>query len=323
MRVSRRLGAVVSFALVGATVAVACTYSVPDLVSGVHGQAADAGVEAGALDGSGDAPSPEVGPVDAASEDGAPAVGPPDAPATPEGGPLPSFCAGVLLYLPMDGTLVGTPAVPALVSDGGPAVGSFGPGKFGQAALFAAPAGAAFYAASGALGTTYTIPQGSVAMWVEPQGWTWPAAQARVFFKPTSALTDTFSAGASGGADPAGLVTFVEQSQGGADVEAVLGVDAAVTFASSAFNHVVSTWDEASGLLSMTLNGGAMGGAAYQDAGWTPLASTAAYLRLGGYGNVPDVWVDEVVVWSRPLSPAEIAGVYALAMPFGAACGMP
>ena len=294
----------------GVAVAVgsACTYGVPDVVLGPS-------MDASALGRDATATLPDA-------HDGAPDGGGAAADAA-DGGP-PSFCQGITLYLAMDGTLTGAPAYPPVVADGAAAVAQFGPGKFGQAALLSAPNTGAFYPASGALGATIREAQGSVAMWIEPT-WALPTTATHAFFKVTGDLAST-SAGPASGADDIGLVTQVTLADGGTVEVAINGDAGATLFLPGAFNHVVATWNEPSGLLSFTLNGGpGTGAAVFESVGWTPLDPVAAYFRLGGLPNndVPDVWVDEVVVWNRALSAPEIAAVYLLAAPVSASCPSP
>jgi hypothetical protein len=284
---------------VAVAVASACTYSVPEIAPGTDATADTTATRDGAP------PDARGVDVDAADAGGAP----------------PSFCQGITLYLAMDGTLTGAPAYPPVVADGGAAVAQFGPGKFGQAALLSAANSGAYYPASGALGTTVQVAEGSVAMWIQPM-WSLPPSVTHAFFKVAGDLAST-SAGPASGADNVGLVTQVTLADGGT-AQVTIGVDAAAPLLlPSAFNHVVSTWDETSGLLSFTLNGGPGAGAAvFEDLGWAPLDPVVTYFRLGGVPNddEPDAWVDEVAVWNRTLSAQEIAALYLTGAPLGASC---
>jgi hypothetical protein len=250
-------------------------------------------------------PTPEASTVDA----GADAT---RADAAPDAAPLPSFCSGVTFYLPFESSLVSQEGV---APDAPPAV-TYVAGKFGKAVDLSNGNISVFYPTSVSGKSTYSRAAGTVAMWVKPT-WTPPENAQHVLFKPKMDKTNAIvCAGPFVENIPAGLSTAVDLPDSGvAQTQPTTG-----GWQSGAYNHLVATWNQSASSLTLTINGGAAVSSA--TVSWVPNEATANFLRVGsdGYGSASVF--DEVVVWSRELSQAEIAALYASPVAFGPACGL-
>jgi len=226
----------------------------------------------------------------------------------------PAFCAGVTLYLPFDGSL-STKAGQA--PDTPPAI-SFVPGKFGQAADLTAGGGTAVYYAASHLGTpSYSLVNGTLAMWVKPT-FVPPTGQAALFFKPR-----TVRAAATQNAGPVlGIETLL-----GLTVDAPDGGLTQVGYPQAAlpswnalgWNHLVGTWSSSSPTLRFALNGAAPIGTPNP---WVPNESPVNFLRVGSEVSAPRSLFDEVTLWTRVLPAGEIAALAASPVSVGVACGL-
>lgn len=243
------------------------------------------------------------------------------APAPADGGndasKRPTFCSGIELYLPFDGTLDARSGQPP---DLPPAV-AFVPGKFGQGADLTGSSGTAVYYASTYLGvTTYSLAGGSLAMWVKPL-WQPPcgAGTPSVLFKPKSTHAAT--------AANAGPVIECTSALTGVTVDMVNGGLTEVGYPSGAvpnwnnggWNHLVGTWSSASPTLQFAVNGAAP---VSTTVPWSPNDSPVNFLRVGSETSLPRTVFDEVVLWSRVLLAKEIADLAASPASVADACGL-
>ena len=245
----------------------------------------------------------------------------PDAAAPADGGndaaQRPSFCSGIELYLPFDGTLDARSGQPP---DLPPAIG-FAPGKFGQGADLTGSSGTAIYYAATYNGrTTYSLTGGTLAMWVKPL-WQPPCAvmTPSVLFKPRSARAVTpVSAGPVMGCTSTLTGVAVTAPDGGAtEVGYPSGV--VPNWNSGGWNHLVGTWSSASPTLQFAVNGTTL---VSTSAPWEPNDSPVNFLRVGSESSLPRSIFDEIVLWSRVLTAMEIADLAASPVSVADACGL-
>ncbi|MDB5217569.1 MAG: Concanavalin A-like lectin/glucanase superfamily [Myxococcaceae bacterium] len=237
--------------------------------------------------------------------------------------PRPSFCNGIVMYARFDNTLT---TAEGIAPDMPPAT-AFVAGRFGSAALLTGTSGALYYV-EGDAGVPYPKDEGTIAMWVKPQ-WTWPPSVTRIFWKPVSDRTTSST-------NESGPYLLVQNPQGGsfgaycsppngATVTTGGTATEATPYWSSQWNHLAETWSRSAPTLSFTLNG-ASGDASVTRretaAGWTAEQPTVAYVRLSSNSFPSDSAYDDVVMWSRSLSLAEIQAVYGAGVALGDVCGL-
>jgi len=257
-------------------------------------------------------PEPVV-PVDAATTvDAADATPAGDADA--DAPTRPSFCEGITLYLPFEGSLNGsagqTPDTPPTIP--------FAPGKYGQGADLTVSGGLAIYYAATYKGNSlYSLVHGSVAMWVKPT-FQPPTAQPALLFKPRAVR-----AAAAPNAGPVlGFETLL-----GLTVDAPDGGSTSVGYPQVAlpnwnnggWNHVVGTWSSSAPTLQVALNGATPIATANP---WVPNESPVNFLRIGSEVSAPRSVFDDVILWTRVLSASENAALAASPVSAAVACGL-
>jgi hypothetical protein len=234
---------------------------------------------------------------------------------------FPSFCSGILMYLPFDTSLASTAGEMPATGTTTPLVG----GKFGMAADLTGAVNTTpnmmEYPVSYDGGVGYTLAQGSIALWVKPS-WDVPCSTDRVFVKPAASLASSSTGAgpelACRAQSPVGIL--VEEADGGL-VPAWLTASANGWVAGN-WNHLVGTWSVSPQRMSVFLNGGGSSDLGTSSAPWTPGEGPPTYLRLGSNNLRPASVFDEVVVWGRELGVNEVADVYASTVSVGAACGL-
>lgn len=244
----------------------------------------------------------------------------PDAPGSLDGGndasQRPTFCKGIELYLPFEGTLNAASGQPPDL----PPTLAFVPGKFGQGADLTNNSGVAIYYASTYLGrTTYSLTRGTVGMWVKPT-WQPPCAPTApsVLFKPRSSHATTAPSAGPLIECKGGLMgVSVNLPDGGLTEVGSSGVVA--NWNSGGWNHLVGTWSSTSPTLQFAVNGATPISTAMP---WDPNESPVNFLRIGSEVSAPRSVFDEIVLWSRVLPAQEIAELAASPISVGAACGL-
>jgi hypothetical protein len=232
----------------------------------------------------------------------------------------PSFCEGLSLYLPFEGTTTAAQGDVPVRVNGTPAYTS---GKLGQGYALNGSS-SIFYTAVPDAGTVrYATDVGTVAMWFRPT-WSYPGGAERTFARPKDTL---------GGSGPGGPQLFIGAGPPVMGMEVPNLAFAGGTLASFGpfwanldWNHLVGTWSTTSTpTLTFALNGGSMdAGATYRETAeaWSP-PDPVVYFRVGSTTNPVDGVVDEVALWTRVLPLSEIRTVYDLAangQSIGAAC---
>lgn len=166
-------------------------------------------------------------------------------------------------------------------------------------------------------------------MWLKPQ-WTFPSTVDRVVWKPVTdrtgnpnssgphMRTTVAAPGFFGSSNSEPLATGGFENVGGTFAELT-------PFWKTDWNHIVETWSRSSPTITFTLNG-ATGDASVTrretDAGWTPQFPNVAYIRISSNATPDDAAYDDVALWGRPLSLAEIEAVYGANAPLGDLCGL-
>jgi hypothetical protein len=225
----------------------------------------------------------------------------------------PTYCQGITIYLPMDGSLT---AKSGQTADAPVANVSYVAGKFGQGADFTDTV-AVYYTATFGAKSVYSLSAGTVAMWVKPS-WTPPCpAIASLFFKPRAVRGP--------GVPNAGPVL---------ECSAILGMKVDTSDAmlvnsgyaatppnwnAGTWNHVVGIWGSTAPTMGFSVNGALPLTVATP---WVPNESPPSFLRLGSEVNSAKSVIDEVIVWTRVLSASEIAALAASPVSTATACGL-
>jgi hypothetical protein len=182
----------------------------------------------------------------------------------------------------------------------------FAAGKFGQA-LAATGATQVDYDAK--QGTVASSSEGTASMWIKSD-WGFPCNNPHLFFgiDDTGVYTDCEPPGYLGV-----YVDFSAKTGIGASIPPVSGQ---ATWTTS-WNHLVATWSRGAPALTITLNG-AVGQST--TATWTPPDAIANIIHVSSSGTSPGATLDDVAVWTRPLSAAEIQTIYLAGTSVGDVC---
>jgi hypothetical protein len=233
----------------------------------------------------------------------------------------PTYCGGIVFYARFDGALTTAEGVEAEAPL--PPV-TFGAGKFGKAVLLSGTSAGVFYPVGG--GLTYPAAEGTVAMWVNPS-WTYPSTKDRTFFKAPANrdYVNTNNGGPELGARDGqrDLGLYTHNAVGSMTTAMIPKPDVEPVWKDLGWNHLVAAWRLAPSYLAVSLNGATSGAVGHvtSTAAWTAQAP-AAYMRVGSDVGTPDASFDDVAVWNRILSEAEVHALYASAVPIGDACGL-
>ncbi|HEY8074808.1 MAG TPA: LamG-like jellyroll fold domain-containing protein [Labilithrix sp.] len=238
-----------------------------------------------------------------------------------DSGTKPSYCTGISFYARYDSTTTSAQGLTPTDSNGAAVTMTFAPGKFGNAASFVGTPQALYYDSDAGP----CVPAlGSVAMWLKPT-WTWPTSVQRVFFKPVP--TRVVGAGEASGAELENRATPLlfglwNTSPDGSGVYAAEDPNLlAGSWKDLDWNHLAGTWDLAGSRLAFTLNGGSARFVTQQT--WAPQLPIL-WFRIGtaSTGNSIDALVDDVAIWTRVLSDAEITAIHTSPIAIGDACGL-
>jgi hypothetical protein len=243
--------------------------------------------------------------------------------AATEAAARPTFCAGLSLYLPFDGnTTAAQGDVPAQA-----VTAKFGAGLFGQALDFESDASLFYTAAPKGKAVRYLADEGTVLFWFRPR-WAFPGTADRTFVRPKQVFAST-----GAGGPELSLTVSVAPQLLAFDVPntASAGAPAAAitpAWKELGWNHLAGTWTRtATPTLTFTLNGASNGMAAARQettTPWTP-PDPVVYVRFGSATNPIDGLMDDVGIWTRVLSLAEIQAIHAAALEgrsIASACGL-
>ena len=342
-RSSRHLAALATTALLALRLA-ACS---DDEVAPTDAPGAGAGAGANA------AAEAEAGPSLA---DGEASTPPGEGEDAASSGPRPSFCDGMLFYASFDqgfGADVGA----TLARAGGTA--AIGAGKFGAGlALVTAggvtgvDGGAIFYDQIDGGAPIYASTEGSIAFWFRRRA---PSGPGASFVRPLAALANVLAAGPATAQTTNTPGTGLFEAYAGKAFVALPDAELQPFLRAADFNHVVTAWRAPvdggpPGFAQVVVNGGL--GEVLTDAGARDAAADDASpdavgnvrtpyfqrsvvsqwptyqplvsLRIGGNSSTtPPGDMDDVAIWDRELTGAEIAALYASPGSIRVACKLP
>ncbi len=202
------------------------------------------------------------------------------------------LCEGLTLMLRLDGTTTSSQGTVPSSSTGVKYV----TGKFGQA-LNATGTTQVDYPASP--GPIVSSSQGTMSMWIDSQ-WELPCNNPHLFF----GVDDN---GVYMDCEPPGYLGLYVDLSASSGVSASIDPSSGRSVWTTGWNHLVATWSSSPPSLSITLNG-AVG--QQTSAPWSPPDPVAAVLHLASSGTSSGADIDDVAVWTRPLTAAEIHTIY-------------
>jgi hypothetical protein len=232
---------------------------------------------------------------------------PPDDAALPpllDAGPVDAaagLCTGLTMLLRLDGTTTSAQGTAPVSATGV----SFGAGKFGQG-LVGGNTQVDYPAQAGALASSQ---QGTVSMWIDSQQWELPCQKPHPFF----GVDDT---GVYMDCEPVGYLGVYVDLTPTSGVSAVIPPASGTPVWSTGYNHLVATWSATDGL-TITLNG-AVGQTTRTP--YTPPDAVATVFHLLASNAPALATVDDVAVWTRPLTIGEIQTIYSAGVSVGDVC---
>jgi Concanavalin A-like lectin/glucanases superfamily len=214
------------------------------------------------------------------------------------------LCNGLTSLFRFDGT---TTSAQGAASTGETGI-QYVPGKFGQA--LAATTTQVDYDAKG--GAAVSANGGTVSMWIDAL-WDVPCDQEHAFFwlDNTGIYTDCEAPGV------VGLYLDIDQNTSVYSLITPASVESAW---STGWNHLVATWSTSPPSMTITLNG-AVGSATTEP--WSPPDPSPAAFHIGSTYFATLANLDDVAIWTRPLSPAEIQTVFLAGASVGDVCKLP
>lgn len=237
----------------------------------------------------------------------------------------PSFCRGILMYVPFDAdakTKAGLTPVQSSNTDI-----TFGtPGKFGGGASFD-PDDALFYSST----TLHHPTAGSVAVWIKPMS---TAFGTRALFRPQ--INSDNDDDAADTVAPSLWAGTTEGSRVGMELQGASGVEAVVQANSTPsgvkgwstveFHLMVGTWNAAATGAAPTLTYFVKNSTAETTASstaiWTPRQATTPVVRIGTEFQNVKATLDDFAIWDHPLTLEESRALFASTVSLGTACNL-
>jgi hypothetical protein len=225
----------------------------------------------------------------------------------------PSLCSGLTVLWRFDGKA--TSAQGDAPTNNAVNIG-YGPGKFGQAIAVPDNQHVEYSAQRG--GQPLILPaQGTVSMWVQAGDWSYPCSGGpyHTFFALDQ--DDLYlSCQPKGGLQPQdGLGIWLNGPN--TWVNTWIGPQGGWA---SGFNHLAATWSQSTPQTSIVLNASV---ANTTTAAWTPVHPTATTFFLSFPNEPAGAYLDDVAVWTRPLSGSEIDALDGANKSVGDMCGLP
>jgi hypothetical protein len=231
----------------------------------------------------------------------------------------PSYCTGIVFYARLDGDLKTssredvTPPRPNETYDAG---------KYDGSVLVTTQNGAAYWATDG--GFVYPQDVGTMALWFRPN-WAFPSSTQRNLAKPVinQVQVGLNTAGPALEITNLGVGLVNSQPDSGGIAAGLASQTVAPSWVDKGWNHLVGTWHRTPAKLTFTLNGGGDGGVLHDETTepWEPQFDAGiAFLRLDSASFPNDGYFDDIALWSRELSDAEVRAVYASPIAIGDAC---
>jgi hypothetical protein len=231
-----------------------------------------------------------------------------------EAGPTtPSYCTGITFYVPFDGDRNSRAGQIPSVSDGD---SLFITAKYGQGVTFN-PDAAFVYGASHAGKAIHRPDVGSVMMWVKPET---NNATTRPFFRPQTSSHESGNAmhelsGPSLALGDSGeLGMFFSGAKASAQPQNVVG------WSNTAFHLVVGTWNAAQRITFNVVTGSGAGTLTRIDSPGTFTPRATSTVRIGDEGLNTQAIIDEVAIWDRELTTAEITQLFQATASIGNTC---
>ncbi len=215
------------------------------------------------------------------------------------------LCDQLTMLLRFDGTTNSSQGQAAASATG---VG-FAAGKFGQA-LNANGRVQVDYSANA--GATVSSTRGTVAMWLNTQ-WSIPCNANHLF----CGIDDT---GLYMDCEPPGyLGVYVDQPPSSSVGPNLPPASSQPVWVKGGWNHLVATWSLSPPLITITLNGSLVQQSVLP---FTVPNPVAAVFHVASSGTPTLALIDDVAVWTRPLSAAEIHTVYLSTTSMGDVCSL-
>ncbi len=211
------------------------------------------------------------------------------------------LCDGLTMLLRLDGTTASAQGALPKSSTGV----QFAAGKFGQALL--ANTTQVDYDPKG--GAVVSPREGTVSMWIDSQ-WELPCNKPHPFF----GVDDT---GVYMDCEPPGYLGVYVDTSPSTSVYAAIAPASGATVWSKGWNHLVATWSTSPPSLTITLNGTV---GQQTNAPWNPPDPVPTVFHLANSAYPAAANVDDVAVWTRPLSAAEIQTIYLAGASVGDVC---
>ncbi len=236
----------------------------------------------------------------------------------------PSYCTGILMYVPWDGDAKTKTGLTPSESGGGADV-SFVTAKFGQGAHFS-PDEHFMYTASAAT-PLHSTAAGTIVTWMKPDS---SSLALRPVFRPQSVDNQRDNDGDT-------VAPWLGLGLGGGKAGMQLGaVQAAVNddtaaggirgWNTSEFHLVAGTWNAAptpgGSTISFFVKNATAETTAATTTAWTPRATTTPFVRLLAETDNVNATVDDTAIWDHELTLEELRAIYTSAASLGATCGL-
>jgi hypothetical protein len=155
--------------------------------------------------------------------------------------------------------------------------------------------------------------QGTVSMWIKNVNgqWTYPCHQDHLFFGLDQDGIYT------GCGDPGVLGLWLDTSQTTSVGASLVAQNGEWT---SGYNHLVATWSQSPASMGVVFNAIITN---TTTTSWTPPRPSITTFYLSAPNAPMSVFLDDVAIWNRPLTNAEIATIYGVGKSIGDVCGLP
>jgi hypothetical protein len=188
---------------------------------------------------------------------------------------------------------------------------SYGQGKFGQAMTVPNNQHVEYNAQRGA--TPIVLPtQGTVSLWVKTSTWNYPCqTMEHTFFSLDSdgVFSDCYPTGELG--------VWIQTGPNSGVGASIVAQNGQWT---NGYNHIVATWSQSPPSMSYVFNATITN--TTTDAWTSPHPAVTTF-----YLSYPDEpigsYLDDVAIWNRPITNAEIAAIYGAGKSIGDLCGLP
>jgi hypothetical protein len=219
-----------------------------------------------------------------------------------------TVCQGLTALWRFDGKVVSSQG-DTPTNGGNP---NYGQGKFGQGMSLSNSQFLRYAAARS--GTPFVLPtEGTISVWMSSSSWSYPCHNNHGFIgldDGNSIYTDCEPDGVLGVWLDLSATTYVGASLVSQNGEWTNG-----------YNHLVATWSQSPPSMAIVLNASVSNST---TAAWTPPSPNVQTFVLSGAPQAPmGVYLDDLAVWTRPLTNAEIATIHGAGKSIGDVCALP